>query len=57
MVRISGVVDRGFQSCSDEKYMNEYFEYMTGYAVLIVRAYIKMVEFLNSSITTLSNCT
>ena len=25
--------------------MNEYFEYMTGYAVLIVRAYIKMGVF------------
>jgi hypothetical protein len=37
--------------------MSEYFEYMTGYAVLIVRAYIKMGVFLNSSVTTLSNYT
>ena len=33
--------------------MNEHFEYMTGYAVLIVRAYIKMGVFLNSSVTTI----
>jgi hypothetical protein len=45
------------KSNQSEKYMNEYFEYMTGYAVLIVKAYIKMVEFLNSSVTILSNCT
>jgi hypothetical protein len=37
--------------------MNEYFEYMTGYAVFIVRAYIKMGVFLNSSVTTLNNFT
>jgi hypothetical protein len=37
--------------------MNEYFEYMTGYAVLILRAYIKVGVFLNSRIATLSNCT
>jgi hypothetical protein len=32
--------------------MNEYFEYMSGYAVLILRAYIKMGVFLNSGVTT-----
>jgi hypothetical protein len=36
--------------------MNEYFEYMTGHAVLILRAYIKVGVFLNSRVTTLSNC-
>ena len=40
-----------------KKYMNEYFEYMTGYAVLILRAYIKMGVFLTSRVTTLNNCT
>jgi hypothetical protein len=37
--------------------MNKHFEYMTAYAVFIVRVYIKMGVFLNSSVTTLSNCT
>ena len=37
--------------------MNEYFEYISGYAVLILSACIKMGVFLNPSVTTLSNCT
>jgi len=37
--------------------MNKYFEYMTGHVVLILRAYIKVGVFLNSRVTTLSNCT
>jgi hypothetical protein len=37
--------------------MNEYFEYMTGHAILILRAYIKVGVFLNSRVTTLSSCT
>jgi len=37
--------------------MNEYFEYMIRYAVLILRAYIKVGVFLNSRDATLSNCT
>jgi hypothetical protein len=36
-----------------EKYMNKYFEYMTGYIVLILKAYIKMGVFLNG--TTVGN--
>jgi hypothetical protein len=41
--------------CGSEKYMNKYFEYMTGYIVLILKAYIKMGEFLNG--TTVGNFT
>jgi hypothetical protein len=32
--------------------MNEYFEYMTGYAVLILRAHIKVGVFITSRVTT-----
>jgi hypothetical protein len=41
--------------CGSEKYMNKYFEYMTGYIVLILKAYIKMGVFLNG--TTVGNFT